>query len=57
MIKRVPLLDATTGQQFQLTGETTDIVPCNRTVYMTSRATRSTPRNARSPSTSYRKAV
>lgn len=34
MIKRVPLLDATNGQQFQLTGETTDIVPSNRTVYI-----------------------
>ena len=34
MIKRVPLLDATTGQQFMLNGETTDIVPSDRTVYI-----------------------
>jgi hypothetical protein len=34
MIRRVPLLDPTTGQQFQLTGETTDIVPSDRTVYI-----------------------
>lgn len=34
MIRRVPLLDATTGQQLQLAGETTDIVPNDRTVYI-----------------------
>ena len=34
MIKRVPLLDPTSGQQFQLTGDTTDIVPNDRTVYI-----------------------
>jgi hypothetical protein len=34
MIKRVPLLDPTTNQQFVLNGETTDIVPRSRTVYI-----------------------
>jgi hypothetical protein len=34
MIRRIPLLDATTGQQLQLAGETTDIVPNDRTIYI-----------------------
>jgi len=34
MIKRVPLLNPTDGQQYLLSGETTDIVPNERTVYI-----------------------
>jgi len=34
MIKRVPLLDATSGEQYVLDGETTDLVPNDRTVYI-----------------------